>query len=177
MGTASHFKMSSKGTVTIRPRKFLTNRLLERRQMILDVHHPGLATPDKEQLAEMLAEYLSKAKGHKAVKEATVIFGTKTVFGGGKSSCFASSTTPWTPPRSTSPSTASSGPGTSRSPLSTLLASSVRRRRTARRSSVALARRSVSARRRNKLSAYLYAALSTVQTTWKSIIKPAVNFK
>merc|ERR1711959_526138 len=89
MGTASHFKMSSKGTVTIRPRKFLTNRLLERRQMILDVHHPGLATPDKEQLAEMLAEYLSKAKGHKAVKEATVIFGTRTVFGGGKSSCFA----------------------------------------------------------------------------------------
>merc|ERR1711924_62016 len=89
MGTASHFKMSSKGTVTIRPRKFLTNRLLERRQMILDVHHPGLATPDKEQLAEILAEYLSKAKGHKAVKEATVIFGTKTVFGGGKSSCFA----------------------------------------------------------------------------------------
>merc|ERR1711981_170187 len=89
MGTASHLKMSSKGTVTIRPRKFLTNRLLERRQMILDVHHPGLATPDKEQLAEMLAEYLSKAKGHKAVKEATVIFGTKTVFGGGKSSCFA----------------------------------------------------------------------------------------
>merc|ERR1711924_150988 len=89
MGTASHFKMSSKGTVTIRPRKFLTNRLLERRQMILDVHHPGLATPDKEQLAEMLAEYLSKAKGHKAEKEATVIFGTKTIFGGGKSTCFA----------------------------------------------------------------------------------------
>merc|ERR1712216_295020 len=89
MGTASHFKMSSKGTVTIRPRKFLTNRLLERRQMILDVHHPGLATPDKEQLAEMLAEYLSTAKGHKAVKEATIIFGTKTVFGGGKSSCLA----------------------------------------------------------------------------------------
>merc|ERR1711959_837016 len=86
MGTASHFKMSSKGTVTIRPRKFLTNRLLERRQMILDVHHPGLATPDKEQLAEMLAEYLSKAKGK---KEATVIFGTKTIFGGGKSTCFA----------------------------------------------------------------------------------------
>merc|ERR1719171_3021361 len=81
--------MSSKGTVTIRPRKFLTNRLLERRQMILDVHHPGLATPDKEQLAEMLAEYLSKAKGHKAKKEATVIFGTKTIFGGGKSTCFA----------------------------------------------------------------------------------------
>merc|ERR1711939_102838 len=69
--------MSSKGTVTIRPRKFLTNRLLERRQMILDVHHPNLATPDKETLKGMLAEYLSKAKGQKASKEATVIFGMK----------------------------------------------------------------------------------------------------
>merc|ERR1712093_793138 len=83
------FDMSSKGTVTIRPRKFLTNRLLQRRQMILDVHHPGLATPDKEMLKNMIAEYLSKAKGHKASSEATVIFGMKTKFGGGRSSCFA----------------------------------------------------------------------------------------
>merc|ERR1711907_776086 len=81
--------MSTKGTVTIRPRKFITNRLLDRRQMVLDVHHPGLATPDKEMLKNMLAEYLSKAKGHKAQSEATVIFGVKTCFGGGKSSCFA----------------------------------------------------------------------------------------
>merc|ERR1711908_102757 len=83
------FITSTKGTVTIRPRKMLTNRLLCRRQMILDVHHPGLATPDKEKLNEMIAEYLSKAKGHKADKEATVIFGMKTKFGGGRSSCFA----------------------------------------------------------------------------------------
>jgi small subunit ribosomal protein S24e len=81
--------MSSKGTVTIRPRKFLTNRLLERRQMILDVHHPNLATPDKETIKGMLAEYLSKAKGMKASSQATVIFGMKAAFGGGKSSCFA----------------------------------------------------------------------------------------
>merc|ERR1711918_200913 len=81
--------MSTKGTVTIRPRKFITNRLLDRRQMVLDVHHPGLATPDKEMLKTMLSEFLSKAKGHKAQKEATVIFGVKTCFGGGKSSCFA----------------------------------------------------------------------------------------
>merc|ERR1711967_120366 len=81
--------MSSKGTVTIRPRKFLTNRLLQRRQMILDVHHPGLATPDKETLKNMIAEYLSKSKGHKASAEATCIFGMKTKFGGGRSSCFA----------------------------------------------------------------------------------------
>merc|ERR1712138_69392 len=69
--------MATKGTITIRPKKFITNRLLERRQMILEVHHPNLATPSKETLKEMLAEYLSKAKGLKAN------------FGGGKSTCFA----------------------------------------------------------------------------------------
>merc|ERR1711912_117947 len=85
----THPNMATKGTVTIRPRKLLTNRLLQRRQMILDVHHPGLATPDKEQLKNMLAEYLSKAKGHKAASDCTTIFGMKTKFGGGRSSCFA----------------------------------------------------------------------------------------
>merc|ERR1712227_761351 len=85
----THPNMATKGTVTIRPRKLLTNRLLQRRQMILDVHHPGLATPDKEMLKNMIAEYLSMAKGHKATAEATVIFGMKTKFGGGRSSCFA----------------------------------------------------------------------------------------
>merc|ERR1712164_159729 len=89
MGIPPPANMSTKGTVTIRPRKLLTNRLLQRRQMILDVNHPGLATPDKEMLKNMIAEYLSKAKGHKAVAEATVIFGMKTCFGGGKSTCFA----------------------------------------------------------------------------------------
>merc|ERR1711907_436102 len=81
--------MATKGTITIRPKKFITNRLLERRQMILEVHHPNLATPSKETLKEMLAEYLSKAKGMKAEKEAAVIFGLKAHFGGGKSTCFA----------------------------------------------------------------------------------------
>merc|ERR1712097_184314 len=89
MGHTRLTNMATKGTVTIRPRKLLTNRLLQRRQMILDVHHPGLATPDKEMLKNMIAEYLSKAKGHKASAEATVIFGMKTKFGGGRSSCFA----------------------------------------------------------------------------------------
>merc|ERR1712188_31460 len=57
MGIPPPANMSTKGTVTIRPRKLLKN---------------------------MIAEYLSKAKGHKAVAEATVIFGMKTCFGGGK---------------------------------------------------------------------------------------------
>merc|ERR1712093_134500 len=90
MGAFTHpVDMSSKGTITIRPRKLLTNRLLQRRQMVLDVHHPSQATPDKATLTKMICEYLSKAKGHKADAGATTIFGLKTCFGGGKSTCFA----------------------------------------------------------------------------------------
>merc|ERR1712100_633440 len=48
-----------------------------------------MATPDKDTLKNMIAEYLSKAKGHKASPEATVLFGMKTKFGGDRSSCFA----------------------------------------------------------------------------------------
>merc|ERR1712072_848243 len=91
MGAFTHpvDSMSSKGTITIRPRKLLTNRLLQRRQMVLDVHHPSQATPDKATLTKMICEYLSKSKGHKADAGATTIFGLKTCFGGGKSTCFA----------------------------------------------------------------------------------------
>merc|ERR1712196_196725 len=89
MGDPPKSIMSTKGTITIRCKKFLTNRLLCRRQMIVEVQHPGLATPDKAELKEMLAEYLSKAKGMKAASEAISIFGTKSKFGGGRSTCFA----------------------------------------------------------------------------------------
>merc|ERR1712130_363746 len=148
MGTHHRHSMSTKGTVTIRPRKLLTNRLLQRRQMILDVHHAGLATPNNETLKEMISEYLSKAKGHKASKEATSIFGMKTCFGGGKSTCFALVYDSVDAAKKHEPKHRLIRAGHIEKPLSTLLASSVRRRRTARRSSVALARRSVSARRR-----------------------------
>merc|ERR1712100_477370 len=47
------------------------------------------ATPNKGELSKMLAEYLSKAKGAKADENATIIFGLRTCFGGGKSTCFA----------------------------------------------------------------------------------------
>jgi len=48
-------------------------------RQILDVHHPGLATPDKETLKTMLAEYLSKAKGHKVISLPQPICGAQTV--------------------------------------------------------------------------------------------------
>merc|ERR1712205_115767 len=79
----------SSGTVTVRPRKLLTNRLLSRRQMVLDIAHPNLPTPDKALLRKLICEHLSKSKSHaKADPSATCVFGMKTVYGGGASTGF-----------------------------------------------------------------------------------------
>ena len=68
---------------TNRTRKFMTNRLLERRQFIVDVLHPGLANVSKETLKEKIQKMYD-------VREANCIylFGFKTAFGGGKSTGF-----------------------------------------------------------------------------------------
>ncbi|KAI8372688.1 ribosomal protein L23/L15e core domain-containing protein [Radiomyces spectabilis] len=72
----------SEATVTIRTRKFLTNRLLQRKQMVVDVIHPGLANLSKDQIREKLG------KMYKAEKEVVSVFGFKTHFGGGKTTGF-----------------------------------------------------------------------------------------
>lgn len=69
--------------VTIRTRKFLTNRLLCRKQMIVDVLHPNLANLSRNQLREYLAEM------YKTNKDTVQVFGMRTQFGGGKSTGFA----------------------------------------------------------------------------------------
>eukprot|EP00657_Telonema_sp_P-1_P011350 TRINITY_DN63_c0_g1_i1.p1 TRINITY_DN63_c0_g1~~TRINITY_DN63_c0_g1_i1.p1 ORF type:complete len:140 (-),score=50.22 TRINITY_DN63_c0_g1_i1:222-641(-) len=79
----------SSGTITVRPRKLMTNRLLSRRQMIIDIHHPNLPTPDKATLRKLICEHLSKAKHAKADPDATTVFGLKTDYGGGKTTGFA----------------------------------------------------------------------------------------
>lgn len=61
----------------------MTNRLLARKQMILDVIHPGLANCSKADCAEKLA------KMYKVEKDTVVVFGFKTDFGGAKSTGFA----------------------------------------------------------------------------------------
>jgi len=74
----------SSSPVTIRTRKYLTNRLLARRQMVIDVLHPGRASVSKSDLREQLA------KEYKVTDEKTVfLFGFKLAFGGGKSTGFA----------------------------------------------------------------------------------------
>ncbi|EDO37521.1 predicted protein [Nematostella vectensis] len=73
----------SDGTATIRTRKFLTNRLLARKQMVVDILHPGRASVPKTEIREKLA------KMYKSTADVIVCFGFKTAFGGGRSTGFA----------------------------------------------------------------------------------------
>ncbi|KAF9915906.1 ribosomal 40S subunit protein S24B [Lobosporangium transversale] len=70
-------------TATIRTRKFLTNRLLARKQMVVDIIHPTRANLSKDEVREKLA------KMYKVDKEVIFCFGFRTQFGGGKSTGFA----------------------------------------------------------------------------------------
>ncbi|CAG7847104.1 40S ribosomal protein S24-A AltName: Full=RP50 [Serendipita indica DSM 11827] len=68
--------------VTIRTRKFLSNRLLQRRQFVIEVLHPGRANVSKDELAERLA------KTYQTDKARVVTYGFRTIFGGGRSTGF-----------------------------------------------------------------------------------------
>ncbi|CDF33529.1 unnamed protein product [Chondrus crispus] len=75
--------MSDSKTCTIRTRKFLTNRLLQRKQFVIDVLHPGRANVPKAELTEKLT------KMYKVSDPSTIfLFGFSTQFGGGKSTGF-----------------------------------------------------------------------------------------
>merc|ERR1711893_340510 len=67
---------------TIRTRKFLSNRLLSRKQMIVDVLHPGRATVSKTEIREKLARM------YKTTPDVVFAFGFRTAFGGGKTTGF-----------------------------------------------------------------------------------------
>lgn len=69
--------------VTIRTRKFITNRLLARRQFVVDVLHPSRANVSKAELQEKIAAI------YKSQKDRVVTFGLRTQFGGGRTTGFA----------------------------------------------------------------------------------------
>ncbi|KIY52745.1 hypothetical protein FISHEDRAFT_63696 [Fistulina hepatica ATCC 64428] len=69
--------------VTLRTRKFITNRLLARRQFVVDILHPSRPNVSRADLAEKLAAM------YKADKNRVVTFGLRTHFGGGRSTGFA----------------------------------------------------------------------------------------
>merc|ERR1712012_1046857 len=73
----------SEGIITIRTRKVMTNKLLERRQMIVDVIHPNKASIEKKEIRNKLA------KMYKCTADRIFSWGFKTNFGGGKSTGFA----------------------------------------------------------------------------------------
>ncbi|KAK4055431.1 hypothetical protein OIO90_003269 [Microbotryomycetes sp. JL221] len=75
--------MDPNGPVTIRTRKFITNPLLQRKQMVVDVLHPTRPNVSKDELRDKLSAM------YKAPKEQVIVFGFRTQFGGGKSTGFA----------------------------------------------------------------------------------------
>lgn len=75
--------MDPNSPITLRTRKFLTNRLLQRKQMVLDVIHPARPNVSKAELCEKLAEL------YKTPNEQVIVFGMRTQFGGGRSTGFA----------------------------------------------------------------------------------------
>merc|ERR1711970_1046555 len=79
----NHNSLHKMSEATIRTRKFMTNRLLMRRQMVVDVLHPGKATVPKADIREKLARM------YKSTGDCVVCFGFKTAFGGGKTTGFA----------------------------------------------------------------------------------------
>ncbi|CAJ1960877.1 unnamed protein product [Cylindrotheca closterium] len=68
--------------VIIKTRKFKRNPLLARKQMIVDVIHPGRANVSKSELGDLIANM------YKGDAKLTVMFGFRTKFGGGKSTGF-----------------------------------------------------------------------------------------
>ncbi|CAM9351307.1 unnamed protein product [Ascophyllum nodosum] len=69
--------------VTVRTRKFIRNALLARRQMIVDIIHPGLANVSKSELGEMMAKKFRVSNA-----QTVSMFGIRTHYGGGKSTGF-----------------------------------------------------------------------------------------
>merc|ERR1712189_48306 len=63
--------------------KYMLNRLLCRRQMVVDVLHPGKSSVSKTDIREKLA------KLYNCTPDRVFAFGFKTNFGGGKSTGFA----------------------------------------------------------------------------------------
>ncbi|KAI3682705.1 hypothetical protein L1987_82882 [Smallanthus sonchifolius] len=76
-------KMADTKAVTIRTRKFMTNRLLSRKQFVIDVLHPGRPNVSKAELKEKLAR-MYEVKDPNSI----FVFKFRTHFGGGKSTGF-----------------------------------------------------------------------------------------
>ena len=75
----SVFRMSK---VTLRIRKYIVNKLLDRKQFVVDMMHIGAKAPTRDEIKDQVATQL------KANKDLVVIFGLQTKFGGGRTTGF-----------------------------------------------------------------------------------------
>lgn len=75
--------MSDDKTCTIRTRKFINNKLLSRKQFVVDVIHPGRASVPKAELTAKMAK-MYKVADEKLI----MVYGFKIAYGGGKSTGF-----------------------------------------------------------------------------------------
>ncbi len=70
------------GDLVIRARKFVNNPLLDRKQFVLDIYHKQVGDVSKKSVAAKVADKFKVPADH------VVLFGTKTKFGGGRSTSF-----------------------------------------------------------------------------------------
>ena len=68
--------------VTMRIRKYIVNKLLDRKQFVVDLKHPGNRAPTRDEIKDLVAKQL------KANKDLIVIFSLETKFGGGHTTGF-----------------------------------------------------------------------------------------
>eukprot|EP01083_Nonionella_stella_P313794 1127994_1 len=72
-----------KRVVTIKTRKFMVNKLLQRKQMVVDIRHQHLATPSRKLIRRKIAKIYKVKDPH-----SIVLFGFKSKYGGGKTTGF-----------------------------------------------------------------------------------------
>ena len=66
----------------MRIRKYIVNKLLDRKQFVVDLKHPGARAPTRDEIKDLVAKQL------KANKDLIVIFSLETKFGGGRTTGF-----------------------------------------------------------------------------------------
>merc|ERR1711879_746241 len=77
------YRKSDIMSMNVRTRKYMTNRLLNRKQMVVDISHDEDATPSNKKVRESLA------KMYKSTPDCVIVYGMQTKFGGGSTSVFA----------------------------------------------------------------------------------------
>lgn len=78
-GYGPPFPMSK---VTLRIRKFISNKLLDRKQFAIELSHEGQKAPTREEIKDEVAKKIH------ADKNLVVVFALHTIFGGGKTTGF-----------------------------------------------------------------------------------------